>query len=196
MIMWKKEKEMTEYKYLKGKEAFDSCAENSKRWQKQEIIVDAKCAPLMEAVIWADAELTRLRKIEQENYCDLLDQMLESRIVHKPTTRLREENGRLGGRLCRARDVIMDAISALKAREETDGTTDGLIPAFEYALSSSAPCRHEEEAKRLEEALLGLMKSADAAWYSGEHGGHDWREAIDTAHTVLVKIARRRAKEG
>lgn len=30
--------------------------------------------------------------------------------------------------------------------------------------------------------------------YARRNGGHDWREAIDNAHMVLVKVARRRAK--
>jgi hypothetical protein len=45
--------------------------------------------------------------------------------------------------------------------------------------------------KRLEEALVNLMKSSDVSWYTGAHGGHDWREAIDAAHNTLVKCSRR-----
>ena len=48
----------------------------------------------------------------------------------------------------------------------------------------------------LEEALIGLIKSSDVIWYSGEHGGHDWREAVDNAHKVLAKAARRRVGGG
>jgi len=59
------------------------------------------------------------------------------------------------------------------------------------ALYSSSPCRHAKEAERLEEALVNLMKSSDASWYSGSHGGHDWRETVDAAHMALVKYGRK-----
>ena len=62
----------------------------------------------------------------------------------------------------------------------------------EYMLKGVA-FRDELQAsvKELEEALVNLMKSADASWYTGTHGGHDWREAIDAAHNTLVKCSRR-----
>ena len=86
-------------------------------------------------------------------------------------------------------DVLRADLAAANARaEEAESHAKRLE---EYMLKGVA-FRDELQfcVKELEEALVNLMKSADASWYSGAHGGHDWREAIDAAHLVLVKCSR------
>jgi len=86
-------------------------------------------------------------------------------------------------------DVLRADLAAANARaEEAESHAKRLE---EYMLKGVA-FRDELQfcVKGLEEALVNLMKSADASWYSGRNGGHDWREAIDAAHLVLVKCSR------
>ncbi len=59
------------------------------------------------------------------------------------------------GEACRAREAIYDAIPALKAREESDGSTDGLISIFEEVLLSEIPCRHEAALESAQTKLRG-----------------------------------------
>lgn len=48
-------------------------------------------------------------------------------------------------------------------------------------------CRHEICALR--DCLVNLLKSRDASWDDGEHGGHDWPEAIAAAERIFPEIS-------
>jgi len=98
------------------------------------------------------------------------------------------------GPLCAAREQLKVACKWLAGSDW--GTIDFERAMHEINAVGYAPCRHEEEAKRLEDALVNLMKSSDVTWYTGKHAGHDWREAVDAAHLTLVKYGRRAGGKG
>lgn len=103
-----------------------------------------------------EIELAELQRIRDENYSDLLDQMqeawgdsstigrsevnafLESRIVHKPTTRLREELQSLSASVhqpdVQAADVLNKVIKAIKSQDAR--TLESLLPTLESLAAS------------------------------------------------------------
>jgi len=115
--------------------------------------------------------------------------------LHELVDRYIDDRDAALDQLCRAREAFIEIVNNCGCADDADFCMN-CVRANDAisALSSSAPCPHEAEAKRLEETLVNLMKSSDASWFSGKHGGHDWREAVDAAHLVLVKYGRRALK--
>lgn len=150
---------------------------------------------------------------EQENFEDLvqaatsaIDAMQGDDVdramdyAYREIKRLREENGRLEAQLCRAREacLFMQIINAgdivgLVLRPSDCDPRDWLRNMDE-TLSSTAPCPHAKEAKRLREAVGWACENGN--FNQMVHPG-DMGDRANYANNEWWKAElRRRAKEG
>lgn len=94
------------------------------------------------------------------------------------------ENAERGAKLCRAMILLREVVDAVKLEPAMNNIKYDVLGAKVLAtLSSTGPCRHEEEAKRLREAVEWALQNGDEiVCYGGESIG--WKAEL-----------RRRAKE-